>query len=132
MKFMLDTDTLIYAKNADPETVLRRFSSYEPGDLCISAITLAELKYGIENSSNPDRNRIALYLFLSEIRVLPFDANAAYEYGKIRSSLKQKGLLIGGNDMLIAAHARSLDLTLITNNVMKFSRVEGLKLENWV
>ena len=131
MKFMLDTDTVIYARNAKPEAVLSRFRSYAPGDLCISAVTMAELEYGINNSSKPDRNRMALYLFLAEVNVLPFDANAAYEYGIIRNSLKQKGQLIGANDMLIAAHARSQDLTLITGNVREFSRVEGLKLESW-
>ncbi len=71
-------------------------------------------------------------LFLSEIQVVPFDANAAREYGDIRADLEKRGLIIGGNDMLIAAHAKSLNLTLITNNQREFERVKGLKLENWL
>ena len=77
MKYMLDTDTIVYAKNARPEVVLKRFRQYDPGDLCISAITMAELEYGVQNSSRPDRNRLALLVFLSNIDVIPFGAEAA-------------------------------------------------------
>lgn len=132
MRFMLDTNIIAYAKNNRPETVLRRFMAYEPEDMCISSITLAELEYGVCNSSRPEQNRLALLAFLARIAVLPFDADAAREYGLIRADLTKKGALIGANDLLIAAHARSLGLTLITNNTREFDRVENLRVENWV
>lgn len=132
MKYMLDTNTIVYAKNARPGVVLKRFRQYDPGDLCISAITMAELEYGVQNSSRPDRNRLALLVFLSNIDVIPFGAEAARAYGRIRYDLKEKGNLIGGNDLLIAAHARSLGYTLITNNTREFNRVEGLLVDHWV
>ena len=129
MKYMLDTNIIAYARNQRPEEVLLRFRSYRPEDLCISAITMAELEYGVSNSSWPERNRLALLTFLSGIEILPFDASAAKEYGQIRYELKKKGQPIGANDLLIAAHAKSLALTLITNNTKEFSKVEGLNLE---
>ena len=129
---MLDANIIAYAKNKRPESVLRRLTQYQPEDLCISAITMAELEFGVCNSSRPDQNRLALLLFLSRIAVLPFDAEAAREYGDIRADLTKKGTLIGANDLLIAAHARSLGLTLITNNTREFDRVENLRVENWV
>lgn len=132
MKYMLDTNMIVYIRNQRPETVLRQFSRYQPEDLCISAITMAELEYGVFRSSKPDQNRQALLLLLSRIQILPFDALAAREYGRIRQDLTEKGTLIGANDLLIAAHACSLGLILITNNTREFGRVEGLKIENWV
>ena len=132
MRFMLDTNIIAYAKNNRPESVLQHLTQYRPEDLCISAITMAELEFGVCNSSRPDQNRMALLLFLSRISVLPFDADAAREYGMIRADLTKKGTLIGANDLLIAAHARSLGLTLVTNNTREFDRVENLRVENWV
>ena len=131
MMFMLDTNIIAYAKNKRPEGVLRRLLQYRPEDICISAITMAELEYGVFNSSRPEQNRLALMMFMSGIQVVPFEANAALEYGRIRADLKRKGELIGANDLLIAAHAKSLGLTLVTNNMWEFERVEGLKVENW-
>lgn len=131
MKYMLDTDMIVYIRNSRPEAVLKKFEQYDPQDICISAITLAELEYGVFNSSDPLRNRLGLWKFLSQIQVLPFDGKAAMEYGEIRSELKRKGQLIGANDLLIAAHARASELILVTNNVREFGRVRGLKLENW-
>ncbi len=132
MRFMLDTNIIAYAKNNRPESVLQRLTQYRPEDLCVSAITMAEMEFGVCNSSRPDQNRMALLLFLSRISVLPFDADAAREYGMIRADLTKKGKLIGANDLLIAAHARSLGLTLVTNNTREFERVENLRVENWV
>ena len=132
MRFMLDTNIIAYAKNNRPESVLQHLTQYRPEDLCISAITMAELEFGVCNSSRPDQNRMALLLFLSRISVIPFDADAAREYGMIRADLTKKGTLIGANDLLIAAHARSLGLTLVTNNTREFDRVENLRVENWV
>ncbi len=129
---MLDTNIIIYAKNKNPDGVLEKLMHYSPSDLCISVITMAELEYGACKSSRPEKNRAALLEFLSEIQVVPFSLEAAREYGVIRSSLEKQGTLIGGNDMLIAAHAKSLNLILVTNNQREFERINGLKLENWV
>ena len=131
MKYMLDTNIVAYAKNNRPEIVYERMSRFGSGDLCVSAITLAELEYGVFNSSDPDRNQLALTLFLASIEVVPFGDDAAIEYGRIRSDLKRKGTPIGANDLLIAAHAKSLGMVLVTNNTKEFSRVEGLEVEDW-
>lgn len=116
----------------NPEEVLLRFKQEMDNGLCISAVTLAELEFGMEYSSNPARNEQALIRFLVPLTVLPFDAAAATEYGKIRAYLQKKGTLIGALDMLIAAHARAEGLILVTNNVREFERVPELQIENWV
>ncbi|MBQ9067827.1 MAG: type II toxin-antitoxin system VapC family toxin [Eggerthellaceae bacterium] len=131
MKYMLDTNIVVFAKNNRPEVVLERMRHFDPGDLCVSVITLAELEYGVFNSSNPERNQLALTLFLANIDIVPFDDNAAVEYGRIRAKLRREGAPIGANDLMIAAHAKSLGMTLVTNNTREFSRVEGLLLEDW-
>ena len=131
IKYMLDTNMIAYAKNRRPEVVLEHLMQHDPSQICISSITMAELEYGVHNSSKPEQNRTALMMFLSEITILPFDSDASFEYGKIRYDLKSKGILIGGNDLLIAAHAKSLGLTLVTHNIREFSRVEGLSIEDW-
>lgn len=131
MGYMLDTNIIAYAKNNRPEVVMDRLRKYDPDELCISVITLAELEYGVFNSSNPDRNQLALTLFLAGIEVVPFDDDAAVEYGRIRADLKRRGTLIGANDLLIAAHAKSRGLVLVTNNTREFERVDGLELEDW-
>ena len=123
---------MIYVIKHKPESVLQKFQSLEPSDFCISSITLAEIEYGISKSSRPDRNRFAFDMFISGIDILSFDDAAASEYGPIRAGLERKGTPIGPNDMLIAAHAKSLGFTIVTNNVREFERVEGLKVENWV
>lgn len=131
MRYMLDTNIVAYAKNNRPEVVYERMSRFDPEDLCVSVITLAELEYGVFNSSNPERNQLALTLFLANIEVVPFDDDAAVEYGRIWADLKRKGTPIGANDLMIAAHAKSLGVTLVTNNTREFERVEGLMLEDW-
>ena len=131
MKYMLDTNICVYIIKKRPEQVLKRFMQYDPGELCISAITLAELEYGIENSSIPERNRLALAMFLSGIQILSFDDAAAEEYGKIRAALRRQGTPVGANDMLIAAHAKSRGHTIVTNNTREFDRIEGLSVANW-
>ena len=132
MKYMPDTNIIVYAKNRRPESVLARLRQCHPEDVCISAVTMAELEYGVCKSSRPEQNRLALMMFLSGIKVLPFDSEAAREYGDIRVDLSRKGTIIGGNDLLIAAHARAEGLILVTNNAREFERVEGLRVENWV
>ena len=132
MKFMLDTNIVIYAKNNNPAAVYARFSNHRPEDMCISAISMAELEYGMCRSAKPTWNRTALLTCLTNIRIMPFDADAAREYGDIRADLAARGTPIGANDLLIAAHARALGLILVTNNTREFARVPGLKVENWV
>ena len=131
MKYMLDTNTIIYAINKRQEHIVQQITQHRPEDICISAITMAELEYGVYHSAKKQQNQLALVTFLSKIEIVPFDTNAALEYGIIRADLTAKGNLIGGNDLLIAAHAKSLGLTLVTNNTREFCRVEGLKIEDW-
>ena len=92
---------------------------------------MAELEYGAAKSSRPEQNRQALSLFLTPLEILPYDDRAAVHYGEIRSQLEKKGKVIGAMDMLIAAHARSLGLTLVTNNTREFKRIPHLEVENW-
>ena len=132
IKYMLDTNTVAYAINKRPPSVLEKLLQHSPDEICISSITMAELEYGIHNSSKPEQNRIALMMFLSDISVLPFDSDCTFEYGKLRHELKIQGNIIGANDMLIAAHAKSLGLILVTHNTKEFSRITDLKLEDWV
>ena len=131
MMYMLDTNICIYAIKNKPEHVLERLKSNIHHGLCISAITLAELQHGVEKSAQPEKNTTALLQFLSILSVLPFDDLAAVEYGKVCAYLQRQGTPIGTMDMLIAAHARSEDLILVTNNVREFERVPELKIENW-
>lgn len=132
MKFMLDTNICIYAIKNKPESVLKYLKENLSSGLCISSITLAELEHGVEKSANKEKNALALLQFLSILTVLPFDDLAAVEYGKICAYLQKKGTPIGVMDMLIASHARSEKLVLVTNNVREFERVPELLIENWV
>lgn len=131
MSYMLDTNICIYAMKNKPEKVLQRLKEEINDGVCISSITLAELEYGMKHSSNPAKNEQALLRFLLPFDVLPFGAAAASEYGGIRAYLQKVGTPIGAMDMLIAAHAKSEDIVLVTNNTRGFERVVGLELENW-
>lgn len=131
MRYMLDTNICIYAIKQKPEQVLRRMKSHMSQGVCISTITLAELAHGIVKSKYPGKNGLALMQLLAVLEVLPFDNQAALTYGTICASLQSKGTPIGTMDMLIAAHAKSQNLTLVTNNAREFVRVEDLRVENW-
>ena len=131
MSYMLDTNICIYAMKNKPEKVLQRLKEEINDGVCISSITLAELEYGMKHSSNPAKNEQALLRFLLPFDVLPFGAAAASEYGEIRAYLQKAGTPIGAMDMLIAAHAKSEDIVLVTNTTREFERVVGLELENW-
>jgi tRNA(fMet)-specific endonuclease VapC len=131
MRYMLDTNICIYVIKKKPETVLSKLSLAIKEGIAISAITLAELEHGVALSAYPEKNAVALAQFLIAIKVMPFDALAAHQYGFIRADLQQKGLLIGQMDMLIAAHAKAYDLLVVTNNTREFSRVDGLAIEDW-
>jgi len=112
--------------------VLEHFLTKRKSGVGISSITVAELYYGVFNSAFPEKNSINLTNFFAGIDILEFDSGAAIEYGRIRALLRQKGTPIGQMDMLIAAHAKSRDMILVTNNVGEFERVGGLVLENWL
>lgn len=131
MKYMLDTNICIYAIKNKPETVIKNFLKHEPDEMCVSAITYAELMHGVEKSQARERNRAAMTLFLSSISILEFDNYAAEDYGWVRAELERKGTPIGPMDMLIAGHARSKRLILVTNNTREFLRVENLEVEDW-
>lgn len=131
MRYMLDTNICIYAIKHKPEKVFLKLQKVEPEDVCISSITYAELVHGVEKSKAVERNRLALSLLLSIIEILDFDVDAADAYGKVRADLEKKGTPIGPLDMMIAGHALSLGYKVVTNNVKEFSRVKGLKIENW-
>ena len=132
MRFLLDTNICIYIIKQKPPEVLQRFNAYQVGDIGISAITVAELEFGVQKSQFPTRNQQALTQFLLPLTIVDFDRAAAIIYGDIRARLEKQGIPIGSLDTLIAAHALSLQVTLITNNVKEFSRVPNLQLENWV
>lgn len=130
MKYMLDTNMCIYAQKNIPQVIEKMKNNFQYG-VGISSITLAELEFGVQASANVEKNTIALYKFLSIVEILDFDSSAATEYGKIRADLKKKGTPIGNMDMLIAAHAKSENLIVVTHNTREFERVEGLQLEDW-
>jgi tRNA(fMet)-specific endonuclease VapC len=133
MKYLLDTNICIYIINEKPDKVLRKFEQYPVFEFGISSITHAELQYGIEKSKKKKTNQDALDEFLLPLTILPFHGKKLVTcYGEIRASLESKGRTIGPLDMLIAAHALSLDLTIISNNIKEFSRIPKLKSENWI
>ena len=129
--YMLDTNICIYVINRRSPGVLRRFENVPSGDLCISIVTFAELHYGVERSSDQNRNRPIVDDFTSRLEVRPWDQGAALHYAEIRSILEAKGTPMGNMDLLIAAHALSGDSTLVSNNLRKFRRIPNLKRENW-
>lgn len=131
MIYLLDTNICIYVINHKPQHVFERFKQYQLGQLAISSITASELAFGVEKSGS-ERNKQALSKFLAPLDILPYDEKAVQYYAKLRHQLQSKGQLIGSLDMLIAAHALSLDVILVTNNTKEFERIDGLKLENWV
>ncbi len=131
MMYMLDTNTIIMAVRHPDWPIYRRVRMHLGKDLCISSVTLAELEYGIHKSSSPEKNRIAVYNILLGIRVLDFDSSAAFHFGDIFAELEKKNMRIGDRDTMIAAHARSLGCTVVTNNIREFSRVSGLNIEDW-
>ena len=129
--YMLDTNAIIMAVRHPDWTITNKIKAHLGKDLCISSVTYGELEYGIQKSSAPVRNRLAITQILLGIRILSFDARAAEHFGDIFADLESKHQLIGDRDMIIAGHARSLGYTLITNNTREFSRVENLNIEDW-
>ena len=131
LKYLLDTNIVIYVIKRRPLEVMDVFNQ-NTGRMAISAITLAELLHGVEKSAAPERNLAVVENFISRLDVLPYGPKASLHYGQIRAGLERQGLPIGVNDLHIAAHARSEGLTLVSNNLREFQRVDGLILENWV
>lgn len=131
LKYLLDTNIVIYVVKRRPLIALERFNR-ENGRMAVSSITLAELAHGSEKSSDPARNLRVVEDFFSRLAVLPYGDKAAWHYGNIRAGLEKIGTPIGVNDLHISAHARSEGLTLVTNNTREFERVPGLVLENWL
>ena len=131
MRYMLDTNACIFLMKGNAE-ILRNYLSNKSFGIAISSITVAELYYGVFNSEHVKKNGTNLTNFLIGLHIVEFDSGSAMEYGRIRADLRKKGSLIGQMDMLIAAHAKSRSLTLITNNIDEFKRVEGLEFEDWM
>lgn len=129
---LLDTNICSYIVTRRPIAAYERFRKEAFKEIAVSSITLAELLFGVAKSANPERNEVGYRSFLEPLTILDFDAEAAAHYGDIRASLERKGTPIGPLDLLIAAHARSRNLTLVTNNEREFARVDGVKLENWI
>jgi len=130
MTYMLDTNTCIFIMKK-MLTVVAKFKKVQSSGVAISAITLAELEFGVSKSQAYERNRNTLLAFSTLVNILPFDVVASGEYGNIRATLEKKGMPIGILDTLIAAHAKSRNLILVTNNTREFQRVEGLLIEDW-
>lgn len=130
LRYLLDTNIVIYVIKRKPLSALQLFNGNE-GHMAISSITLAELLHGAEKSNAPVRSLATVEDFCSRLEVLPYGAKAAQHYGSIRAALERLGQPIGVNDLHIAAHARSEGLTLVSNNLREFERVEALRLDNW-
>jgi tRNA(fMet)-specific endonuclease VapC len=132
LKYLLDTNICIYIMNKRPVEIIQKFKQFDVGEIGVSTITVSELYYGIGKSKNLKVNEQRVEEFLSPLEVLLYDEAAARVYGTIRPQLEKSGKPIGPLDQLIAAHALSNDLVLVTNNEKEFKRVKGLKVENWV
>jgi tRNA(fMet)-specific endonuclease VapC len=131
LRYMLDTNICIYVIKNRPEGLRERFNSLAD-QLCISAVTLAEMIYGVEKSTRPVENLAVVEQFAARLELLPFAERAAAHYGQLRAELERHGTPIGGYDMMIGGHARSEGLILVTNNRREFQRIKGLRIENWV
>jgi len=129
--YMLDTDICCYVMKRSNDLLLRRLKKVPVGDVCVSVIAKSELLYGVEVSPRRQQDETALNAFLSYIEVLEFPDKASSHYAQIRAHLKKLGTIIGGNDLFIAAHARSLGVTLVTHNTREFGRVPRLAVEDW-
>lgn len=130
-RYLLDTDICSYVIRRTHPQLLHRLRTTPIADVAISAITKAELLYGVEISPRRGADSAAVEGFLRHVQVLDFTGDAALDYAVIRASLRAAGQMIGANDLLIAAHARSQGLILVTNNMREFGRIERLALENW-
>jgi tRNA(fMet)-specific endonuclease VapC len=131
MKYLIDTNICIYVMNKRPAGVIHKFKQFELGEIGISTITVSELQYGIAKSAYREKNEARLEEFLAPLEILTYDQMAARVYGDVRFQLEKRGQLIGPLDLLIAAHAISQNLTLLTNSDKEFKRINNLMIENW-
>ncbi len=131
LKFMLDTNICIFTIKNKPQQARETFKRHH-GQLGISTVTLMELIYGAEKSANPERNLADVEGFAARLEVLKYDQDAAIHTGQLRAELARAGTPIGPYDQMIAGHARSQGLILVTNNRREFDRVPGLRVEDWV
>lgn len=131
LKYMLDTDICIYTIKRKPAHLKRLFNAHI-GQLCISSVTWGELIRGAEKSQQVAHNLAVIEGFAARLEILDFDRSAAQHFGEIRANLEKRGTPIGGYDVMIAGHARSSGLILVTNNEAEFNRVEGLRVQNWL
>jgi tRNA(fMet)-specific endonuclease VapC len=131
LKYMLDTNIIIYTIKNRPLEVREAFKRHDE-QMCISTITMGELIYGAEKSARPEENLAVIEGMAARLEVVPFEVNDSVHFGQIRAELNAVGKPIGPYDMMIAGHARSRALILVTNNTKEFDRVTGLRLENWV
>jgi tRNA(fMet)-specific endonuclease VapC len=132
MRWMLDTNTCIAIIKRQPECALKRLRGKSIGQVGLSSIALGELTYGAQVSARPEQNLQALHEFLLPLEVAPYDEACAFRYGELRLQLKRRGRPIGALDTLIAAHALSIEVVLVTNNTQEFSQASGLRLEDWL
>lgn len=130
LRYMLDTDICIYVGKNKPQGLQQRFNEMA-SQICVSSVTVAELAYGAHKSAQVERNLSQLEAFLAKLAILDFAADAAFHTGEIKAGLRKTGQPIGPYDLMIAGHARSQALILVTNNSREFERVPGLRLENW-
>jgi tRNA(fMet)-specific endonuclease VapC len=131
MKVLLDTNICVYMIKNNPPEARKHFERFFPGEVGISSITVAKLRYGVEKSAAREKNASALEAFLLPLEIISFDLNDALAYGNIRANLERLGTPIGSMDMLLAAQSIARDLTLITNNMKEFQRIPSLRCENW-
>ena len=132
LRFLLDTNICIYIAKQKPLSVFRKFEQLAVGEVAMSTITYGELLFGAQKSHHPRQAMKILDELTSMILALPIPTEAGKQYGKIRNNLEKKGTPIGNNDLWIAAHALTLGVSLVTNNVKEFQRVKNLKIENWI
>jgi len=132
MKLMLDTNICIALIKRKPKDILDKFSAYQVGDICISSVTLAELRYGVAKSQFKEKNQAALDEFILPLEVMSFDESAAMVYGNLRATLEKQGTPVGSLDTMIGAHALSLNAIIVTNNTKEFNRIQGLKVVDWL
>jgi len=132
MKYMLDTNICIGLIRQKPQKFIRRLTRCAPGEIGVSSITVAELAYGAQESSQVERNMSALEQFLLPVEIADFDQRASVAYGFVRAFLERQGNTIGSMDMLIGAHALSLSVILVTNNSAEFKRIPDLNIEDWM
>ena len=131
LRYMLDTDICSYVMKRSHDALLRRLQKVPVSEVCVSVVTKSELLYWVEVSPRRQQDEAALNAFLNYVEVLDFPDNASSHYAQIRAQLKKSGKMIGANDLFIAAHARSLGLTLVTHNTQEFRRVHRLAIEDW-